>query len=114
MPSLLIIGTGRAAFHLGNAFRKASLPLNGLVGRDPSRTEELAIELGTSAYLIGEELPLADVILLAVSDDAIAAVAHALPSTETVVAHVSGAPIFGTHCTRTSTKECFGRYKHWA
>lgn len=91
MPSLLIIGTGRAAFHLGNAFRKASLPLNGLVGRDPSRTEELAIELGTSAYLIGEELPPADVILLAVSDDAIAAVAHALPSTETVVAHVSGA-----------------------
>jgi len=91
MPSLLIIGTGRAAFHLGNAFKKAGIPLNGLVGRDPSRTKELAAELGTSAYLIGEKLPSADVVLLAVSDDAIASVAQALPRTEAVVAHVSGA-----------------------
>lgn len=91
MPSLLIIGTGRAAFHLGNAFKKAGVRLNGIVGRDPSRAKELASQLGTSAYVIGEELPNADVVLLAVSDDAITTVAQALPSSEAVVAHVSGA-----------------------
>lgn len=90
MPSLLIIGTGRAAFHLGHAFIKAGVKLNGLVGRDLTRAKDLAAELGTSGYLLGEELPSADVVLLAVSDDAIATVAQALPRTTGVVAHVSG------------------------
>ncbi len=91
MPSLLLIGTGRAAFHLGHAFRAAGIDLKGVVGRDAMRTEELAIKLQVRAFSLDDKLPTTEVILLAVTDDAIAEVAARIPATEAVVSHTSGA-----------------------
>lgn len=91
MAQILIIGTGRAAFHLGHAVRKAGNELMGIVGRDRTKTTDLADELGCRAFSLGTTLPLADVILIAVSDDAIADVAAHIPISNAVVIHTSGA-----------------------
>ena len=34
MTSILLIGTGRMAYHLGHAIKHAGLPLIGVAGRD--------------------------------------------------------------------------------
>ena len=88
---LLLLGTGRAAFHLGHAFARAGVPLVGVAGRDAQRTHQLAEDLHTTAYALGDNLPACDVVLLAVSDDAVAGVSERLAVTAAVVAHTSGA-----------------------
>lgn len=90
-PSILLIGTGRAAFHLGHALRKASINVVGVVGRDAERTASLATRLGTAPIALGTDLPKADMILLAVRDDAIAEVSDRSPLSTAVVVHTSGA-----------------------
>lgn len=88
---LLLYGTGRAAFHLGHAFVKAGADVCGVVGRNEEALNELANSLGTKAFVKGDTLPQADIMLLAVSDDSIAKVAKKLPPTNAIVAHCSGA-----------------------
>jgi len=91
MATILIIGTGRAAFHFGHAVRMVGNDLVGVVGRDRTKSADLANELGCRAYALGDTLPAADVVLIAVSDDAIADVAAHIPISDTVVIHTSGA-----------------------
>lgn len=98
MPSLLLIGTGRTAFHLGHAFKRAGrlrpgdpgVRLVGVVGRDRERTAKLAKTLKCDPFALGDPLPKCDLVLIAVSDDAIGAVAKRIPKTKAVVAHTSG------------------------
>lgn len=95
-PTVLLIGTGRAAFHLGHAMRKAGIPLAGVVGRDAERTAALASLLSTTPIMLGVALPKAEVVLLAVRDDAIAEVSGQVPVSDAVVVHTSGAqPLAG-------------------
>lgn len=94
MPSLLLIGTGRAAFHLGHALKRAGIALTGVVGRDAAKAKSLASELSVSAFLFGDAFPPSDLRLLAVSDDAIAEVAALLPKSDVVTAHTSGTKPF--------------------
>ncbi len=91
MMRILLIGAGRAAYHLGHAWRKAGMELVGVVARDGERARQLAADLGTVWLPFGQEQPRADLRVLAVSDDAIAEVAASLPSTDAVTVHVSGA-----------------------
>jgi len=91
MTKILIIGTGRAAFHVGHAVLNTGNELLGIVGRDLTKTTDLADELGCGAYSFGATLPAADVMLIAVSDDAIADVAAHIPISDAVVVHTSGA-----------------------
>lgn len=91
MARLLIIGTGRAAFHLGHALRKAGNELMGIVGRDGTKAKDLADALGCRPFSLGTALPPADVMVIAVSDDAIAEVAAHIPISDAVVIHTSGA-----------------------
>jgi predicted short-subunit dehydrogenase-like oxidoreductase (DUF2520 family) len=65
--------------------------LTGIAGRDGAAARELAGMLGCPAYGLGSTLPPADVVLIAVSDDAIPSVAAGLPVTDAVVVHTSGA-----------------------
>lgn len=90
MGSVLLIGTGRAAFHLGHALRKAGVPVSGVAGRHADRTRELAQALGTAAFTLDDPLPPSDLRLLAVSDDAIATVAARLAPSAGAIAHTSG------------------------
>ncbi len=88
---ILLVGSGRAAHHLGHAIVRAGLPLAGVVGRDAARTKDLALTLRTTPFAPDEALPAAALTLLAVSDDAIPQVAAALHIGEGTVAHLSGA-----------------------
>ncbi len=88
---LLLIGTGRVAFHLGHALIAAGHELVGIAGRNKDRTHALADDLRTSAFTLNNALPAADVIVIAVSDHAIADVALNIPLSEAVVLHTSGA-----------------------
>ncbi|MEO8067129.1 MAG: Rossmann-like and DUF2520 domain-containing protein [Flavobacteriales bacterium] len=94
MTRVLLIGTGRAAHHLGHALKSAGNSIVGVVGRDGTKAEALATELGTTAFAFGAALPRTDLVLIAVSDDALTEVARRLPMMEAIVAHVSGAKPF--------------------
>jgi predicted short-subunit dehydrogenase-like oxidoreductase (DUF2520 family) len=91
MNNILLIGTGRMAYQLGHAIVKSGLHLVGVAGRDLEGRERLARFLDSKAIDLGKPLPPADLILVAVSDDAIAEVAAKLPAGDTVVAHTAGA-----------------------
>ncbi|MDX9750522.1 MAG: DUF2520 domain-containing protein [Flavobacteriales bacterium] len=88
---ILVVGTGRMAHQLGQALARAGHVMAGVAGRDAAATARLAARLGTTAHALGGPMPPARLVLLAVSDDAIGAVAGRLPVTDAVVVHTSGA-----------------------
>jgi predicted short-subunit dehydrogenase-like oxidoreductase (DUF2520 family) len=80
----VIIGTGRA----GGAFSRALAAAGWIVTSVPARP--IAAQTVNEAEL-AEQVALADVVLIAVSDAAIGTVAAALPTSSAVYVHVSGA-----------------------
>ena len=90
MRSVLLFGTGRLAFHLGYALRGAGVSIAGVAGRDALKAAELAKDLSCPAFGLSDELPQADLRILAVSDDAIHLVAETLPQDGTPTIHLSG------------------------
>jgi predicted short-subunit dehydrogenase-like oxidoreductase (DUF2520 family) len=90
MGPILLIGTGRLAFHLGQALRRAGIPLAGVAGRNAERTAALAKELDAPAFMLDGPLPACALRILAVSDDAIGPVAAMLPVDGTMLIHLSG------------------------
>lgn len=95
MHSVLLIGTGRLAFHLGHALRGAGVSIAGVAGRDEGKTVELANALSCPAFGLKETLPQADLRVLAVSDDSIHLVAEMLPPDGTPTVHLSGSKPLG-------------------
>ncbi len=91
MIRILLVGTGRMAYQLGPAIVKAKFDLVGVAGRNLAERERLAHYLECKSIDLARPLPEVDLILLAVSDDAIAAVAGSIPATDAVVAHTAGA-----------------------
>jgi len=73
-----IIGNGRAAWAFANTWRRIGWPLAGIASRGGAwNLETLAAE--------------SDIILIAVSDRAIAEVAESIPETNAIIVHPSGA-----------------------
>lgn len=93
--SISIIGTGRAAFHLGHALQRADCTIASVTGRSADRTQELASTLYATPLSPTDPLPNSNVILIAVSDDAISEVAKKLPTSDAVLVHLSGASGLG-------------------
>ncbi|HOY28099.1 MAG TPA: DUF2520 domain-containing protein [Flavobacteriales bacterium] len=91
MRSILLIGTGRVAFHLGHAIKRAGLDLVGICGRNVQQVDQRAAELGIPSLTLADAPGKADIIVIAVSDDAIADVAMNIPIGDSVVMHTSGA-----------------------
>lgn len=91
MSRILLIGTGRMAYQLGHAIARTELELIGVAGRNVAERERLAQFLESRSIDLARPLPHADLVLVAVSDDAIAPVAGALTPTNAVVAHTAGA-----------------------
>ena len=79
------------AYQLGHSLVRSGLELVGVAGRDAAARERLALFLDCKAIDLSRPLPMADLVLVAVSDDAIAAVAGKLVETGAVVAHTAGA-----------------------
>jgi predicted short-subunit dehydrogenase-like oxidoreductase (DUF2520 family) len=89
--NVLLIGTGRLAFHLGHALKHAGFALAGIAGRDTSKAGVLADALGCPAFPLSGTLPTAEIRIIAVRDDAIASVSASLPKDKAVTIHTSGA-----------------------
>ncbi|MFK4082679.1 Rossmann-like and DUF2520 domain-containing protein [Kribbella sp. NPDC020789] len=93
MERIGLIGAGRAGTALGAAMAAAGYPLVGVSARSGASRDRAARHLPHVPVLSPDEVAgRADVVLVAVPDDAIAAVAQALPLTsEQYVVHLSGA-----------------------
>lgn len=102
MQSVLLIGTGRLAFHLGHALVRSGEQVAGVAGRGQAKTEALAKALSCPAFQLNDPPPQADLRMLAVSDDAIAEVASLLPLDGTPIIHLSG----------SQPLDLLGRHKH--
>lgn len=103
MQQILLIGTGRLAFHLGHALLCSGMQMVGVAGRNLQKAGELAKALGCAAFPLGGPLPKAALRILAVSDDAIQAVSAQLPADGTPVIHLSGSKpleLLGAHARR--------------
>ncbi|NND93598.1 MAG: DUF2520 domain-containing protein [Flavobacteriales bacterium] len=91
MSRVSIIGGGNVANAFGRRLHERGVEIVQLYSRDRKVGEELAEEL-EAIYIdsLDKIEPKVDVIILAVSDDALSEVAKELPSTEALVMHCSG------------------------
>jgi predicted short-subunit dehydrogenase-like oxidoreductase (DUF2520 family) len=85
-----ILGGGRAAWAFGSAWRRIGWPLSGVWLRDASHSH-IAELLGTARMDMADLARDSELLLVAVSDRAIPEVAEAIPETEALVFHASGA-----------------------
>lgn len=92
IKQIAIVGAGRVAHQLAPALQSRGVEIVGVYGRNSQQADRLAHKLHTSVLPKLDGRIKADLILLTVSDDAIAAVAQRLhPATKALVAHTSGA-----------------------
>ena len=70
MSTILLIGTGRMAYHLGHAIRKAGHTITGITGRDPAKLSDMARFLDAQPLRWDHTRPTADITVSATSDDA--------------------------------------------
>ncbi len=94
MPTVILIGAGNVASHIGPALRSAGYEIAAVVSRRASSAKVLAERLSATALTPEQplSLPPADICLYAVSDDALPLLAsHIAPSRpEAVHVHTSG------------------------
>lgn len=85
-----ILGGGRAAWAYGSAWKRIGWPLSGVWLRDDSHSH-IAELLETARMDMADLARDSELLLVAVSDRAIAEVAAAIPATEGLIFHASGA-----------------------
>ncbi|MFP5246075.1 MAG: Rossmann-like and DUF2520 domain-containing protein [Thermoanaerobaculia bacterium] len=85
-----ILGGGRAAWAFGSAWKRIGWPLSGVWLRDASHSH-IAELLGTARMEMRDLAAESELLLVAVSDRAIPEVAGAIPETDALVFHASGA-----------------------
>jgi predicted short-subunit dehydrogenase-like oxidoreductase (DUF2520 family) len=91
IQSIVIIGSGNVATHLGTAFIKGGFKVDIVYSRNAQQASTLASQLGAIPYTQLELLPThADLYLIAVKDSAIEEVASKLPLVNGLVVHTSG------------------------
>lgn len=88
--NIFLIGTGRMAYHLGHAIRKAGHTIVGITGRDAQKLADMSRFLECPLVRWNQDWPDAEIQVIATSDDAIAEVSGRLGSTEGVVMHTAG------------------------
>lgn len=101
--NIVLIGTGNVAVVLGRLLISAGHSIIEVIGRDASRHQIFQFtggEFKTNYSTISQD---ADLWLIAVSDSAIAEIAVALPSTNALVVHTSGA----------TSKEVLNRFENY-
>lgn len=106
IQTIVIIGSGNVAFHLGKAFKQAGLDVWGIYSRTYANAKILAQQLDTKSYVTIDAIPKdADAYLLAVSDSALVQVIPQLLQFEGILMHTSGSvglDIYPTHLKNTA------------
>lgn len=87
--SVSIAGTGNVATQLSRALKQHGVAIDAIYGRNPGHSDKLADSLGCEAVHDIARLPDSDLVLVCVSDDAIASVLGEIPSSY-AVAYTSG------------------------
>jgi predicted short-subunit dehydrogenase-like oxidoreductase (DUF2520 family) len=85
-----ILGGGRAAWAYGSAWKRIGWPLAGVWLRDESHSRITEL-LETARFDLADLAADCDLLLVAVSDRAIHDVVQAIPETEALIFHASGA-----------------------
>ena len=80
MATFILVGPGRAGLSLGIAMNSAGHRAVGILGRTPENASEAARQLNTQVLDWHGDLPPADLLVVAVRDDAIEEVASRLAS----------------------------------
>lgn len=88
---ILLIGTGRMAYHLGHNLVRAGLDLIGVTGRDNDKANDLGRFLDRTVFRMDRLPANADVVIIATSDDSIAEVSAKLAYPKAVFSHTAGA-----------------------
>ncbi len=92
--SVAIVGAGRVGTALGMALKRAGWRVAAVGGRGTAATRRAARQLGAPAVSAREAAGLADLVIVAAPDDAVAAVARDIaPAVKrgTIVVHTAGA-----------------------
>lgn len=88
---IILVGTGNVAHHLGLALLDAGHEIVQLLGRNKEKTKALAKKLSVDFSVdFGELNKTADLIILAVSDNALAELAGKIDPGKALVVHTSG------------------------
>ncbi len=90
--NVAILGAGNVAWHISKAFIKAGHPVKQIWSRTPEKAVDIALEIGANSITdlgsLGDNI---DLVVLAVSDDAIANVASQLKlGDKQILVHTSG------------------------
>lgn len=85
-----IVGTGKVATLFGHELIRQGHDVVSVSGRNTQRRESLSATLRARALEIEADIPNCDLVLVAVSDDAIAEVSKRLSVSNTLVVHTSG------------------------
>lgn len=85
-----IVGTGNIAYQFAQGFQKIGVRINRITGRNPSEGKKLADKFQTKYRLLKPFKADADLVIIAVSDDAISKVAAQIQADESIVVHTSG------------------------
>lgn len=89
--NIVLIGAGNVAHQLGRALKRSENRLLMVIDRTEEKAERLAFELGCRYSIDFSAIPEeTDIIIVAVKDDAIPAVAQQLLCPGKIVAHTSG------------------------
>jgi predicted short-subunit dehydrogenase-like oxidoreductase (DUF2520 family) len=90
IDKIAIVGTGNVAHHLSDVFAKNNIEIVCIASRNTKHANNLATKFGSTVSEITEIKNNADLVIIAVSDDAIAEVVQKIPIGDYIVAHTSG------------------------
>ncbi|OWY21917.1 DUF2520 domain-containing protein [Sphingobacteriales bacterium UPWRP_1] len=99
MATITILGTGNVGQHLAKALHSAGHHIVQIYNRTPAHWQELMSFLPKTTQFtthLAQLLPHTGLYLIAVADDAVAAVSQTMPAVPGVVAHTSGATPMST------------------
>lgn len=85
---IVIIGSGNLAYHLAKAFTAAGVPLLKIFGRNEAELSKISAEL--KVPYSNDNLDVADLYIVSVSDSSIAEVSAQIKNKDCLVAHTSG------------------------
>ncbi|NNC82783.1 MAG: DUF2520 domain-containing protein [Flavobacteriales bacterium] len=91
MPRVIIIGSGNVAYTFGRRLKEKGCEIRQVHSRNPGEGAALARDLEATYVDAPKDLdPEVEIIMIAVSDDAIHETARSIPKTSALVVHCSG------------------------